>query len=149
MLKVSLCFRGWAESRKHDTLLHQSVNTPWILICFNKLLFFGKIFNNPQEVLVKTRTGNCQTQDTSLSKARGKYLFCLTLEVIQFAIDLLRWVPLLLGQKLILSQKISGGSSSGSSGSCCPWLPVLSLCERLLVLRHQATNSSGQGMGSV
>lgn len=76
-------------------------------------------------------------------------MFCLTLEVILFEIVLLRWVPLLFGQKLTLSQQISGGSSSGSLGSCCPQLPVLSLCQRLLILRHQAMNSCDQGMSSV
>lgn len=53
-------------------------------------------------MLVKTRTGYCQIQDSSLSNARDKYLSYLTLEVIRFEIVFPRWVTLILGQKLIL-----------------------------------------------
>lgn len=106
---VCCCARGvsvfWELGRQQKTRHIASPKCKYSMDfdLFQQTAFFlGKIFNNPQEVLMKTRTGYCQMQDSSLSKARGKYLFCLTLQVIQFEIDLLRWVPLLLGQKLIV-----------------------------------------------
>lgn len=82
----------WELGRKQKTrhIASPKCKYPMDFDLFQQTAVFGKIFNNPQEVLVKTRTGYCQRQNTSLSKARGKYLFCLILEVIQFEIVLPR-----------------------------------------------------------
>lgn len=53
---------------------------------FRQTAFLGKFSLIHRKCCWKNRTGYCQTQDTSLSKARGKYLFCFTLEVMWLGI---------------------------------------------------------------
>lgn len=102
---------------------------------FQQTAFWGKFVMIHGKCWWKTRIGYCQTQDTSLSRAGGKYLFCLTLEWCDLGLSLLRWVPWPPGGELTLRQRIPDGSSSGSLRICCPQLPALSLCQRLLARR--------------
>lgn len=146
MLKVSVCFWSWAESRKQVTEEHtMDFDLFW------QTAFLGKFSVIHRKCWWKKKKELDTVKYRTLLWARqgvNTYLFWLTLEVMWLGI-VLGWVPLLQGQVLTLRRKISDGSSSGSLRNCCLLLPALSLCQRLLILRCQATNSSGQGTGSL